>query len=242
MNNPKDISRGGSRIYKYEAKEDQEFRMPITYGLFAKEIENHFNELFPGRETSVFHEILSELVHLDVHIMYPTEKTPFYIVYTTGMSDLAMTLPDDLKEQKDLERAELFLFLPDSWNPGEIGQISSDLTYEQYWPIQMIKYLARFPHDYETWLGWGHTIPNGADYEPLVDGSEMGGIILMELDEQMSPLRTEDQTEIHLYMATPAYREEIEYKLEHGMSALSELFAQNDLPLVIDMNRRNYCR
>ncbi|MFQ8729788.1 MAG: suppressor of fused domain protein [Enterocloster bolteae] len=25
----------------------------------------------------------------------------------------------------------------------------------EYWPIRLIKYLARFPHEYSTWLGWG---------------------------------------------------------------------------------------
>lgn len=211
-------------------------------GLYSREIEKHFNELFPGRRSSVFREILSEQMDIDVHIMHPTEQSPFYIMFTTGMSNLPMTLPEHLKMQKDLERAELFMFLPLEWNLGEIGQVSADLPYEQNWPIQIVKYLANFPHEHRTWLGWGHTIPNGADYQPIIEGSGMGGVVLLELDQRMSPMKTGNGTEIHLYMVAPAYREEIEYKLEHGMSALSELFAKKELSLVIDLYRENYCK
>lgn len=64
----------------------------------------------------------------------------------------------------------------------------------------------------------------------------------MELDENFSPMTAEDDTPVHLYMVAPAYREEIEYKLENGMGALDDIFAQNDLPLVVDLYRPNYCK
>jgi hypothetical protein len=153
------------------------------------------------------------------------------------MSDLPMTLPDSINSQDDLKFAELFMLLPDSWNPGGEFAISTDMPYEDFWPIQMIKYLARFPHEYQTWLGWGHTIPNGENYEPILEGSEMSGMALLELD--FSPLETEKREKIHLYMVMPVTRAEMEYKLEHGMSALDEKFSAHDLPLVVDMYRQS---
>lgn len=237
------VSEGGSTIYEYAEKEETGWRSPEAYGVYAEEIEKHFESLFPNREGFVFHEIMSDLVHIDVHILKPTEKDNYYVMFTTGMSDKPMTLPEGLQDDdhKHLERAELFMLLPPTWNPGEVGTTNSDIPYEEYWPIQIIKYLARFPHEYNTWFAWGHTIPNGAEYEPIIDGSDMGGFVLLELDENFSPTTAEDGTPIHFYMVMPAYKEEIEYKLQHGMSALDDLYAENDLPIVIDMHRKNVC-
>ncbi|MFQ8729786.1 MAG: suppressor of fused domain protein [Enterocloster bolteae] len=42
-------------------------------------------------------------------------------------------------------------------------------------------------------------------------------------------------------MVVPAYREEIEYKLEYGMEALDKRFSEGNLPMVLDIHRPNYC-
>ncbi|MCD8279004.1 suppressor of fused domain protein, partial [Enterocloster citroniae] len=153
------VSKGGSPIYHYDEKKDKEWRPPQAYGEYGEEITRHFGALFPDREEFVFHEILSDLVHIDVNIMRPREDKPYYVMYTTGMSDLPMTLPEEIAHREDLKYGELFMFLPKEWNPGETGQLDSDIPDSQYWPIRLIKYLARFPHEYGTWLDWGHTIP-----------------------------------------------------------------------------------
>ena len=64
---------------------------------------------------------------------------------------------------------------------------------------------------YHTWLGWGHTIPNGAEYGPLCAETEMGGVVLVQTGGDMGSMQAEDGTEINFYMVVPVYREEIEY-------------------------------
>jgi len=182
------VSPGGSTVYKYKEDGGKEWRAPETYGKFAEDVTKHFEALFPGRKSFVFHEIVSDLVHIDVNVMKPTEKDNFYVIYTTGMSDLPMSVPKKLQKKNDLRYAELYMFLPPSWDPGELLELSTDMPYENFWPIQWIKFLAKFPHEYKTWLGWGHTIPNGADYEPILDDSEMRGVVLDEPDENFSPI------------------------------------------------------
>lgn len=46
------------------------------------------------------------------------------------------------------------LFLPENW-PTSSDAFKDD---KYYWPIKLLKQLARFPHEYNTWLGYGHTI------------------------------------------------------------------------------------
>ena len=236
-----EVSPGGSPIYRYETPEEQGWRPPAACGTYAEEITEHFEALFSGRESFVFHELVSDLVHIDVNIMRPTEKQNYYVVYTTGMSDLPMTLPDELADKEELKYAELFLFLPGDWDLGKTGDLTSDIPYEWFWPIQILKFLARFPHEYKTWLAWGHTMPNGPDYTPFCDGLGFGGIVLDQLGGQLSALDTKNGTHISFLFAIPAYKEEIEYKLKYGMETLSKRFAEGKLPMVLDIHRLNLC-
>ena len=233
-------SPAGSPIYRYETPRDQGLRVPQAFGTYAEEITAHFEALFPGRESFVFHEILSDLVHIDVNILRPTEKDNYYVLYTTGMSDLPMTLPDEIPDQEAWKYAELYLFLPGDWDFGKTGDLDKDLPESSYWPIRMLKFLARFPHEYETWLGWGHTMPNGPDYTPLTEGAGFGGVVLAQ-PSVVAPLETRDKKRLSFYLVIPAYRQEIEYKLKYGMEELDKLFIKNQMPLVLDLHRPNYC-
>lgn len=239
--NVDEVSSGGSLIFHYENHEENEWRPPQAYACYCEEVEQHFEALFPDRESFVMHEIISDLVHIDVHIMRPTETSHFFVVYTTGMSDMPMTPHKSIENPEEVEFAELVMFMPAEWNPGEVGQLNSDIPESEYWPIYLIKYLARFPHEYKTWFAHGHTMPNGPDYEPFTDDTQMGGVVFVSLDDNFSILETDDGKIINIYMVVPAYREEIEYKLEHGMSKLDEVFVKNELPMVIDIHRENYC-
>lgn len=235
------VSPGGSSIYRYENEEAHGPRPPERCCVYAEEINAHFGALFPGREVFVYHELVSDLVHIDVNIMRPTPEKNYYVLFTTGMSDLPMTLPGELADREDLKYAELFLFLPGDWNLDGEWTLGSDIPYQWFWPIQTLKFLARFPHAYHTWLGWGHSIPNGPDYTPLCGGVGFGGCVLGHAGGGLGGMDARDGRRISFYLVIPAYREEIEYKLEKGMKALDELYAEKGLPVVLDVNRPNFC-
>lgn len=236
----KEVTSGGSSIYRYETPEEQGLRAPQESGVYAREVEARFEELFPGRESRVLHEIVSDLVHIDVHVMWPTRENNFFVVYTTGMSDLPMTPDPSIppQDRKDLELAELFLFLPGDW-PLSRDEMPPESAY---WPIRMLKFMARFPHQYHTWLGWGHTMPNGPDYAPLDDSVGFGGVVLLSGGEgRLGRLDTEDGRRLSLLHLVPAYKEEIEFKLKYGMGELMKLFQEKDVDIVLDPQRPNLC-
>ena len=133
------------------------------------------------------------------------------------------------------------LFLPGDWDLGQEFQLGSDVNPAYFWPIHMLKFLARFPHKYQTWLGPGHTIPNGPDYSPLGPGVGFGGVVLSWGGGDLGTVETEDGHTIRILFAIPAYKEEIEYKLQYGMEALDQVFRDQDLPMVLDVERPNLC-
>ena len=233
------VSPGGSPIYRYEEQKEEGVQLPQNVGVYADEVERRFEELFPGRDSRILHEIVSDLVHVDVHVMWPTPEQNFFVLYTTGMSDLPMTPDPDIpaEDRRDLELAELFLFLPGDW-PLSKEEPPSETAY---WPIRTLKFMARFPHQYHTWLGWGHTMPNGPDYTPLDDSVGFGGVVFSGGDGPLGRLDTKDGRRLNLLHLIPAYKEEIEYKLKYGMNELMKLFQEKDIPIVLDPQRPNLC-
>ena len=143
------------------------------------------------------------------------------MVYTTGMSDLPMTLPDEIADREELEYAEVFSPAPGDWNLGKEFQLGSDVPPESFWPIQLLKFLARFPHEYQTWLGWGAHHPQRAGYEPLRPGVGFLAAWCWTSWAEAVPVK---DGQVNLLFAIPAYREEIEYKLKYGMEALRRIF------------------
>nr|WP_216857383.1 suppressor of fused domain protein [Paenibacillus tritici] len=232
-------SEDGTTIYGYDAQDEQQITPPSNI-LYMEELNEHFNRVFPNRETGVFHELISDIVHIDVNIMEATPDEPYRVLYTNGMSDLPMTLPQEIREEyKHLERAELMMFLPADW-PLTQEDFESE---ENYWPIRLMKMLARFPHMYQTWLGYGHTIPNTEDYEPYASNTGLSGVILYALPEEVSTGHTKDGNQVQVYFLVPLYREEMEFKLESGMDELvDKLFELPEDFLVLDPNRRNACK
>lgn len=229
----------GTNIYTYENVQNQNTE-GVAEMLYIEEISEHFDRVYKGRETTVFHEIISDIIHIDVHFMAPTEEAPFWVVYTTGMSDLQMTLPEELeKEWGHLNRAELMLFLPENWTTS--SEAFKDDKY--YWPIKLLKQLARFPHEYNTWLGYGHTIPNTNEYKPYAYSTELNGAILSVLREDIRTFKTKDGNTINIYCVIPLYKEEMDYKLENGVDALFEKLTEVEgQGYLIQPSRKNACK
>ncbi len=148
------------------------------------------------------------------------------------MSQRAMSVPAGAEE---LAYGELFLLLPPEW----------DLSIA--WPIRLLRELARYPHERDTWLGCGHTIQNGQDGTSAGhygDGVRFCATLLThpvtlggELAERRLPGRS-----IHFYQLIPLYLEEIRFALRYGTDALLARFAQYQMSDIVDPRRRNTCR
>ncbi|MDL2283610.1 DUF2185 domain-containing protein [Oxalobacter sp. OttesenSCG-928-P03] len=192
-------------------------------------IERHIEKHF-GAFEHVFHEIASTGIHVDICIIPPGETRPFYTLVTMGMGAHKMTLPDNLKDS-GLARAELVVTLPPDWK-------LDDSDEKWYWPIRWLKVLARLPVDMDTWLGWGHTVPNG---ESFAENTALSNVLLIDPypgEASMICLLPNGET-VNFYQMFPLYDEETDFKRQHDTQKLLSLFG-SEVTHVLDINRRNY--
>ena len=192
-----------------------------------------------GKVASVFHEIMSDTVHIDVHFVLPTKAFPYARLVTSGMSDLPMGIPPEAG--KSAKHLELLLTLPGDW---KLDQDSFD-DERWYWPVRLIKYLARMPHKYNTWLGWGHSIPNGDPAEPYAPNTTLNGAVILPsvtVPEEFHTLKIDEDKTIRFYAVVPLYPEEMDLKLRSGTEELMKRFGRADITDIVQPGRKNVGR
>lgn len=194
-------------------------------------IEKHIEHYY-GNFEFVFHEKVSPDIHVDICLIPPSEECNWYTLVTMGMGAHLMNVPNQLKEDQ-LERAELVICLPEYWKLDK-----EHLKDEKwYWPIRLLKELARFPGENNTWLGWGHTVSYDG---PLSYTTELCASILINppcgnIGENTCTLP--DGEEVNFYQIIPLYGDELEFKLKNGTQKL--LDKMNDNILLVNPHRLN---
>jgi hypothetical protein len=139
---------------------------------------------------------------------------------TIGMSALPMTVDEVKGDLEPLRRAEVILYLDYDWDfDSPIGN----------WPMQLLRDLARYPHQHKTWLFAGHTIGSGegaAPAKPLVDGSLLTGILLRYPDREPNDfwhLDLPNGEPCHFFWLTPLTVAECFVKRTEGPEKVEQL-------------------
>jgi hypothetical protein len=199
----------------------------------ARHIERHL-----GPIASVFHELVSDAVHLDVHWVKPRPARPYHFLVTSGMSDRPMNVPAAAKAPRHVE---LMVTLPERWSIG-------DAAFENenwYWPLRQLKTLARFPHKYDTWLGEGHTVTNDDPPQPLAPGTRLCGALLQppqHVPAAFRELRIDGRKAIRFLAVVPLHEEEMALKMREGTESLLKLLRKHGVTDVVDPVRRSVAR
>ena len=215
-----------------EMPEDEEAGVPEVYTEEEMEaVEGHIQQYF-GKVENVFHELVSPDIHVDICMVPPTEERDYCTLVTMGMGAHRMNVPEELVEYK-LERAELAIALPADWKLDQ----ESMKDEKWYWPIRLLKSLARLPINCDSWLGHGHTVENR---EPFADNTKLCTATLI------GPQDTEDGSEVctlpggeevNFYQVIPLYADELDYKLEHDVDDL--LNKMRGISFVVNPTRQN---
>ena len=210
-----DPNGGGDDCPDEECFQDEKSSEPEVYTEEEMEaVEGHIQQYF-GPFENVFHELVSPDIHVDICVVPPSRERDYYTLVTMGMGAHRMNVPEELAEYK-LERAELAIALPADWKLDQ----ESMKDERWYWPIRLLKSLARLPINCDSWLGHGHTVENR---EPFAENTKLCTATLID------PQGTEDGSEVctlpggeevNFYQVIPLYADELDYKLEHDADAL----------------------
>lgn len=217
---------------KAEETEKAAVLLPDLYS--AEEIntlETYIQQEF-GAYESVFHEIVSPDIHVDIAIIPPNGKKNYYTLVTMGMGAHRMNVPPELK-QYQLERAEIVACLPADWELQNNDE-------KWYWPLRWMKILARMPIEQDTWLSYGHTVQSR---EPFAENTKLCCAMLLEaLCKKEERYVTLPSGEIvRFYQMFPIYEEEMNLKISDNTEAVLESFRPGELSPVINIGRRNVC-
>jgi hypothetical protein len=201
-----------------------------------EEISTHVRKHI-GEIGIVLDEIKSHLIHLDILQIPATKERGYQVLVTSGVSDLPMKAPEGLEKCR---RVELLIALPEDW------PISKESFEDEanWWPIRWLKLVGRLPHENETWIWWGHTIPNGDPPEPIAN-TKFVGVMLSPpywLPRDFFELTTKSVETITFYALIPLFAEEMKLKLEKGSDELEARFEKRNINFVIDANRPNVAR
>jgi len=227
---PKEAGRspGGSRLLRYSGGEFEKPKFGFTEepaDELAEAREKVYDEIF-GKCDSVYHELLPVVPHVDVYRIPPVGKREFFTFVTGGMSDLPMNTPKNV--DKDYRRIELVFYASED--------------KREY--MEVLRGLAHFPHDNDTWIHWGHTMPNGTPPEPIFEGSVLDTFFFMPSilrpDSELGSRLSHHGEAVHLVWCVPITTAECNLKLERGSDALYELFEERKHPFVFSGKRQSY--
>jgi hypothetical protein len=143
-----------------------------------KSVGDHIETYF-GKVVWVMHEKESPLVHVDVYVVQPVKEQRHRYLITPGMSEKAMPVPEGASDDR---YAELVLGLPTDW------PLSPEAFKDEanWWPIRLLKGLARYPHENKTWLYEGHSILWSDPPKPFAVNTQddVGGAVAITTDSQ----------------------------------------------------------
>lgn len=204
----------------------------------VREILDHMANSVGPVESLALQEIVQvdDDVHVAINVIRPNENCPFTTLFTTGMSEVAMNVPEG---QEEFQYAELVMYLPGDW---QIPQPNSS-DESTLWPFQWLRQIAYYPHLNETWLGAAHTIISSDDPPaPLGPGTDFTCLLLNADMMDCSPLELSDGRNIRFYTVMPIYTEERDFEIEHGVIPLLQKFEEVGIRPIVFPDRPNVAK
>lgn len=186
-------------------------------------LDQHLDQYFENADIVVWSDKRTDDLKIDVYHIKPNEDRDFHLLITCGMSATPMNVPEGAEEFK---YAELMAILPESWDMSPQGLKNP----ANYWPVLWLKNLARIPRQYDSWLCYGHSIPNGDPARPIAN-TNFEGIVIMDsatLPDDFQEVKVGEES-LYLYSVVPVYPEEMAFKIEHGIDELREIFSRNGI-------------
>jgi tetratricopeptide (TPR) repeat protein len=194
-------------------------------------LDYHIDQFFKNEDVVVWKDKRNDNLRIDIYHIKPNDERPYNLLLTFGMSRAPMNVPAGAEQ---FSYGELAIILPVDWNLSEEGLKDPN----NYWPILWLKNLARIPQQHNTWLCYGHSIPNDNPSKPIAD-TEFEGVVIMDsvsLPEDFQEMNLGDVS-LYIYTVIPVYPEEMEYKIKHNIDSLRNAFIDARIPDFVWVDR-----
>jgi suppressor of fused protein SUFU len=228
------VSLSGDPVWRHSER-TKPFEHALGDPEIIEAIDGHI-ERYVGPVKMVYHEMISDLVHVDMHHVEPSPERPFHFLITSGMSERPMSAPEGAAQCR---YAELFLALPAAWPMNHAAWEDE----AHYWPIRQLKSNARFPHVLDTWLWYGHTLQSSPP-EPYATSTRFNACILGPaalVDPAFGSLTLDANRTIAFFALQFLYPDELQFKMARGPDALFDRFEKYGITELVDVRRRNVC-
>ncbi len=161
-----------------------------------------------------------------------SENRACHLVVTDNLSDAPMP-----RAKPEWQWAELCALLPADWPlDPEIWRSDPDFG----WPLRELQRLVKFPRASNTWLGFGHSIPNGNPPQPFAPSTKQCASFLippLELPEKFARLRLDDGEVLNFWAIVPLYPTELAVKINQKAPTLIEKLSNKGIGDIIDPTR-----
>lgn len=155
-----------------------------------------------------------------------------HVVVTCNLSDEAMPSP-----KEEWRWAELCALLPADW-PLDPQVWESDPNFG--WPARELQRLVAYSRETKTWLGFGHSVPNGTPPLPFAPSTKQCCSFLLpplELPEAFARLRLGDEEILNFWTIVPIYADELAVKVNQKTPSLIEAMTRKGISDVINPTR-----
>ena len=204
-----------------DEEEEEEYEEPSSHAV----IRAAFEEVYGPIQTTYYQNFPSE-VPIQAHIIAPSAAHPYYVLFTTGMSDRAVGY--------NLLYVENMMKVPADWLEGGADW----LDREKIWPINWLIKLAYIPHDENVQPARGVIVPNKGDLaDPYGIETYLSCMLISApTASDIQHLQVEGE-EIRIDELVPVYKAEWQYAEANGYTALQEKLTAAQVQEVIDFQR-----
>ncbi len=194
-------------------------------------VQAHIKRYFGDFQQSI-KEYESPDICLEIAIIPPRPEHNYYTLATIGMGAHRMNVPED---EPELERAELLINLPPDW------LLTDEVVHdeEHFWPVRLLRQMARLPIVDDAWFDCGHIVRN--DGEPYAESTRLCSVLLLSpgvFGEPSYSCVLPGGEPVNFYQLIPLYQEELDFALENGLDRFLEQ-APDELLEVIGPDRPN---
>lgn len=189
-----------------------------------KHISDHF-----GRIDKLISHTNSVGIKIEVAEVLPDAEggRNYFTLVTVGVGAHKMNVPPPY-DTMVCDRSELVMYMP--------PEMDDDM---RVWAVGYMCTLGRLPIERNSWSTYGHIFSNG---KPLMIGTKLCASTLIEVqnaDEDAPNCYLPNGDKITFYQIFPLYKEEVDYKLSHGLAEL--VGKMPHISAVLDLTRENVC-